>query len=351
MKDQIKYEKKKIPGLCYAVMANGMELPVLDVTHHLFTSAIDDKQLAKYLKEVEVKGEKRAENFQKIPAFIKKFLAKRSFIMAEMLSEKKNDSFLSGLSTLLLKMGPYLIGKGSNRFFDRLASRGIGGIVLRMRLRDIAQCQADTLIPQLTDSPGKNLCFINIAGGTSCDSINALFLILKENPELLKNRNTEINVLDINPDGPDFADRSVRALKTGSCKFHDLNISFRYIPYNWDNSTLLENLLAERKDWLKICASEGGLFEYGSDEAIIQNLNILHRNSSGEITIAGSVLRDINTIDKGSKAAMKITGIKARMLGTDGLNSFLEKTGWKLDKLMSDNPRYIVFSLKKNHSL
>jgi hypothetical protein len=345
VKDQLISEKKKIAGLSYVTMANGIEIPVLDITHQLFNSAIDFNQLEKYLKDVEGKGEKRAENFQKMPAFIRRYLTKRSFIMAEMFSEKKDDSFLSGLSTLLLKMGPYLIGGGRKRFLDRLASRGIGGIVLRLRLRDIAWCQAETLIPQLTNSPGKDLCFINIAGGTSCDSINALLLIQNEEPDLLENRNIEINVLDINADGPDFAERSVNALKTGSGKFSGLNISLRYHRYNWDDPSVLKNLLLNRKQCIQICASEGGLFEYGSDEVIIQNLNTLSENSSEEMVITGSVLRDINSIDAGAKAAMKITGIRARMLGTKGLNDVLEKTKWKRDRLIETNPRYLVFSL------
>jgi hypothetical protein len=347
MKNRFGNIKNKIPGLSYAVMANGIELPVLDITHPLFLSAINDNKLAKYLKEAEKGGEKRAESFQKIPAFIKRFFAKHSFIMDDLLSEKKEDKFLSGLSTLLLKMGPDLIGRGRRRFLDRLASKGIGGMVLRMRLRDIAHCQAEMLTPKLKDYPGKDLCFVNIAGGTSCDSINTLLVILQKDQELLRNRNIEINVLDIDKAGADFAERSIHALKSGNGKFSSLNISFRYLPYNWNDTSELKNLLKNRKEWLKICASEGGLFEYGSDEDIISNLNTLYENSGNEMMIAGTILHEIGKIDAGAKAAMKITSIKARMLGIDGLSTCLEKTKWKLDRQMENNPRYLVFSLKK----
>jgi hypothetical protein len=347
MKNQFNGIKKKIPGLSYVLMANGIELPVLDITHPLFLSAINENKLAKYLKEAEKGGEKRAESFQKIPAFIKRFFAKHSFIMADLLSEKKEDKFLSGLSTLLLKMGPDLIGRGRRRFLDRLASKGIGGMVLRMRLRDIAHCQAEMLTPMLKDYPGKDLCFVNIAGGTSCDSINTLLVILQKDQELLKNRSIEINVLDIDKAGADFAERSIEALKSDNGKFSSLNISFRYLPYNWNDTSELKNLLKNRKEWLNICASEGGLFEYGSDEDIISNLNAIYENSQGEILLAGSVMRDFGTIDAGAKAAIKITSIKARMIGLDGLSTCLEKTKWKLDRQMENNPRYYVFSLKQ----
>ncbi|MEI6047982.1 MAG: hypothetical protein WCS03_03720 [Bacteroidota bacterium] len=351
MKNQIVPEKKKIPGLSYAVMSDRIELPVLDITHPLFNSSINENKLAGYLIEAEKNGEKRARSFQNVPAFIKRFFINHSFIMADLLSEKKEDNFLSGLSTLLLKMGPDLIGGGAKRFLDRLSSKGIGGIVLRMRLRDMAHCQAEILSPLLNSSPEKNLCLINIAGGTSCDSINSLLLILKEKPELLQNRNIEINVLDIDPTGPDFAAKSIDALKTGDGKFRNLNITLKYIPYNWNDTRELIKLLLTRKDWLMLCGSEGGLFEYCEDEVIIANLAALYENSPKDMIIAGSIMRDVGTIDAGAKAAMKITSIKARMVGIDGLKILLEKTKWKLDRLMETNPRYIVFSLIKRDAL
>jgi hypothetical protein len=347
MKIQKIPEKKKIRGLSYAVMANGIELPVLDITHPLFLSAINEKKLAKYLKEAEKGGEKRAESFKKIPAFIKRFFVKNSFIMADLLSENKEDNFLSGLSTLLLKMGPELIGGGRKRFLDRLSSKGIGGMVLRMRLRDIVQCQVEMLTPGLKDHPGKDLCFVNIAGGTSCDSINTLLVILEKDKELLKNRNIEINVLDIDNAGADFAKRSIEALKSGNGKFCNLKVGLKYLPYNWNDTSELKSLLKNRKEWLKICASEGGLFEYGSDEDIIANLNTLNENSGSEMMIAGTIMHDISKIDAGAKAAMKITQIKARMLGIEGLSTILKKTKWRLDRQTENNPRYLVFSLNK----
>jgi hypothetical protein len=347
MKNHLFNGKKKIDGLSYAVMANGLELPVLDITHPLFETAINEKKLAKFLKNVEKEGEKRAENFQKIPPFIKRFFIKRSFIMADLLAEKRDDNFLSGLSTLLLKMGPELIGGGRKRFFDRLSSKGIGGMVLRMRLKEIAGCQAELLFPKLRDTPGKDICFINIAGGTSCDSINTLLLILKKEASLLKNRKIEINVLDIDPAGPDFAERSIMALQTGNGKFRDLHLIFRYIPYNWNVTDELDKLLSERKEWIKICASEGGLFEYCEDEIIIRNLITLYENTQEDMIVSGSIMRDVETIDAGARAAMKLTQIKARMLGINGLQKLVEKTKWKLERLIDTNPRYIVFSLKK----
>ena len=340
-------EKKKIPGLSYAVLADGIELPVLDITHPLFISSIDEEKLSRILKDVEKKGEKRAEGFQNLPAFVKGFLAKRSYVMADFLSEPCEDAFLSGIATLMMKLGPGLIGGGRKMFLDRLAAKGLGAIALRMRVRDISRCQADALIPRLEESPGKNLCIVNIAGGTACDSLNALILVQKEDRSLLKYREIEINVLDIDPTGPAFAGRCLKSLQAPGSDFHGLHISLRSMPYDWNDPAALEPLLSERKDWLQICASEGGLFEYGSDEAMARTLEALYDHSEAEMKIVGSLMRDIGTIDPGARAALRITNIKARLLGLGGLKSVLAGSRWKIDGVQENNPRYVVFSLSK----
>lgn len=247
-----------------------------------------------------------------------------------------------------MKLGPRLIGKGKKRFWDRQVNRGFGPLVIRMRARDISKCQAEILIPVLIKSPGKDLCFINIAGGAASDNINALFLIQKENPALLRDRKIEINVLDIDNFGPAFADSCITALKAPGGKFNELNISFRYIPYDWNNTEKLTELLSERKGWLQLCSSEGGLFEYCSDEVIIRNLNALYSHSDDDIKIAGSLLHDVKEIDAGMVAALKIsTNITPRLLGINGLKSIAEANKWKIEKIIEGNPRYLIFSLKK----
>ena len=339
--------KNKLSGLSYAFTMNGVELPVLDITHPDFISSIDENRLKTILPYIEKNADKNAEKFNKIPAFIKNYFAKHSFAMAELLQNE--SSFATGISTLMMKLGPNLIGKGKKRFWDRLVSKGFGSLVIRMRMRDISKCQAEALIPLLNKTPEKNLCFINIAGGSASDSINALFLIQKEFPLLLKNKKIEINILDIDNYGPAFAEQCITALKLPGNKFSELDISCRHIHYDWNNTQELYELLSERKEWLQICSSEGGLFEYCSDDVIIQNLNILFNNSSEDIIIAGSLLHDIETVDAGIIAALKIsTSIKPRFLGVNGLKKIIENNKWKLNKTIEGNPRYLVFSLKKD---
>jgi len=165
----------------------------------------------------------------------------------------------------------------------------------------------------------------------------------------LKNRKIEINVLDIDTFGPVFAERSITALKAPGGRFNGLNISFRHIQYDWNNTEKLAEVLSERKEWLKICSSEGGLFEYCTDEVIINNLNTLYNHSGDDIKIVGTLLHNIETVDAGIIAALKIsTNIKPRLLGMDGLKGIIEHIKWNLDCIIEGNPRYLIFSLKKN---
>jgi hypothetical protein len=341
--------KNRLPGLTYAYTLNGVELPVLDITHPGFVSGIDESSLKKMLSYVEQNAEKNTEKFNRIPKFIKKYFAKHSFAMAELLQNENESSFASGISTLMMKLGPNLIGKGRRRFWDRQVTKGFGALVLRMRARDISICQSEELIPLLVKHEGKNLCFINIAGGAASDNINALILVQKENPELLRNRKIEINILDIDTYGPAFAERCIKAIKSPGNKFSGLDITMRHILYDWNNTLKLSELLSERKEWLQVCSSEGGLFEYCSDEVIIQNLTVLFENSSDEIIIAGTLLHDIETVDAGIKAALKIsTNIKPGFLGINGLKRIIGINKWKINSIIEGNPRYLMFSLKKD---
>lgn len=348
MKHELYLIKNKIPGLSYAMTINGVELPVLDITHPLFNSSIDEVKLKTIIHKVENTADKTAEKFVNLPRVVKNFLAKRSFVMAELLQDHLADEYLTGMSTLMLKLGPNLIGKGKKRFFDRLSSKGIGGIVLRMRVRDISNIQAEALIPLLMKFPEKNLCFINIAGGAASDSINTLFLIQQTNSSLLINRRIEINVLDIDRFGPTFADRCITELKAPGGRFYNLRISLNHIIYDWNDSQRLQQLLSERKDWLQICSSEGGLFEYCSDEVIVQNLDTIYANSCEDIIVAGSLLHEVENIDRGAIAALKIsTALKPRFLGMDGLKTILQKSKWLPGNIIEGNPRYLIFTLHK----
>lgn len=342
--------KKKIPGLFYARTENGIELPVPDIMHPLFIQSINEEKLYKMLKKIEKKGDERAESFNKMPLAIKNFLAKRSYIMAGFLLKDTDDTFLKRMSILMMKLGPGLIGSGRKQFFDRFGSKSFGAVTLRMRIRDICELQTELLTQQLRSTKADTICLVNIAGGSAADSINTIIHIARKNPLLLQNKKIEIHVLDIDKFGPAFAHNCLESLKKEGGVFRNLNISLHHLLYNWNNTLPLQNFLSGHNNDLIICSSEGGLFEYASGEEIIQNLNVLYNSVQDDMKIVGSLIRDEKSVDAGILASMKITKIKAKLLGIEGLLKLLEKTNWILDNTISSNPRYLVFTLKKSLS-
>jgi hypothetical protein len=217
-----------------------------------------------------------------------------------------------------------------------------------MRIRDLCRLQAGAVVPQLESSPEKTLCFINIAGGAASDSINTLILIRTENPTLLKNRKIEINVLDIDTISPHFARSCIEALKKQAHHFHGLDIAFHHIAHDWKDTDGLIPLLSNKKDHIVMCSSEGGLFEYGMDEDILRNLNVLYDHSPGDMRIAGTIIHDTDTVDPTVPATAKATNSGLRFLGVNGLKDLLEKTDWRLESVQEKNPIYAIFTLGKN---
>jgi hypothetical protein len=327
---------KKIPGLSYACTGDGIELPVLDITHPLFIESADESAFVRLSKKAVYK----AEIMNNLPGFMKRLIARMA---------KTENTHLSGMRTLIIKLGPRLIKGRKIEFWYRLGSRQFNVIAVRIRLRNICRLQAEILIPPLSES-NKNLCFINIGGGAANDSINTLILLLKEYPALLKNRKIEINVLDIDSFGPGFAAQSIIALKKYGCLFNGLDISFRYIQYNWENTEKLTGLLSERTGWIQICSSEGGLFEYGSDDDILRNLDTLYCHSSDELKIAGSLLYQKGVVNPVIPAGSAMMGVTLKFLGLEGLNVILKRTGWFLDRTVGDGSIYVSFVLTKRLS-
>lgn len=337
-------EKNKVPGLSYVYTACGLELPVLDITHPLFITSINEESLEELCKE----SAQKAKSMKEMPDAQKKMILETSYIFGRYFNKDPHPTYLSGMSTYMLKLGPNLIGGGEERNIDRMIATGVVSVAARMRLRDICRQQVNALVPQLTTSPGKELCLINIAGGAAADSINTLILVLEENQSLLKNRKIEINVFDIDSDSPDFAGRCIEALKAPGGHFHGLDISFNHIKYNWADTRDLIDFPAKKRDRILTGTSEGGLFEYAGDEEIKNNLDALYDNSPHDMQFTGSVIHDIDTVDPTMAAMAEESRGALRLRGTAGLETILEKTRWKPDNTSNNNPVYVVFTLKKD---
>ncbi|WP_427110619.1 hypothetical protein [Lysinibacillus xylanilyticus] len=138
--------------ILYAVFENGIQLPILDITHPLFNASIDEQ--AYHLNCL--KSVRSIESLKKMPGFIQNIFVKMSNV---------DNSYLSGMRTLLYKLGPNLSRGIKLGFRDKWAVKQTSFMGLRIRLRDLCQRQSKILQPQLKQFPERNLCFFNIAGG------------------------------------------------------------------------------------------------------------------------------------------------------------------------------------------
>lgn len=324
-------EERTIP---YAAFGNGIQLPILDITHPLFNASIDEQAYhSKCLKQAQ-----SIESLKKMPGFIQNIFVKMSNV---------DNSHLSGMRTLLYKLGPELSRGIKLGFRDKWAVKQTSFMGLRIRLRDLCRIHADILLPQLRQFPERNLCFFNIAGGTATDSINTLILIQESDAGLLQGRKIEINILDIDTYGPNFAKQCIDVLTQPGERFYGLDITLSVVHYDWSQPKTLREMSSERSDWIQLCSSEGGLMEYGSDSNIIENLNHFYANSPKDARVTGSLIFDREHVNAGYLGFTEFIGVKIQYLGIEGLQRILSQTSWVLEKSHNIETIYSLFLLKK----
>lgn len=324
-------QDQRIP---YAVLENETQLPILDITHPLFNASIDEQAYHLNCR----KSARSIESLKKMPRFIQNIFVKMSSV---------DNSYLSGMRTLVYKLSPELSRGIKLGFRDKWAVKQTSFMGLRIRLRDLCRLQSKILQPQLKQFPERNLCFFNIAGGAATDSINTLILIQESDPDLLKGRKIEINILDIDTYGPNFAKRCIDVLKQPGERFYGLDITLNIIHYDWSQPEELLKLSLERAGWIQFCSSEGGLFEYGSDSDIIENLNHLFTTSPADARVTGSLIFDRAHVNPGYLGFTEFIGVQIRYLGLEGLQRILTKTSWVLEEFHEIESIYILFSLRK----
>jgi hypothetical protein len=85
---------------------------------------------------------------------------------------------------------------------------------------------------------------------------------------------------------------------------------------------------ARRAGALVAVSSEGGLFEYGSDDDITRNLRALAASSGPDLFVVGSVTRDDEAI-----RVLKLTSTLAtRPRGLPVFSELVERAGWRITR-------------------
>ena len=326
---KLRPEVNKRSGVFYAFTRDGVELPVVDVTHPVFAISITGSEQKMMVEKFLRDGVPLAKLPKPLRQLALRFLLRQS-VLAQGIDQAR-DSFMSGMQTYLLKLGPQMLGNAYSKPIDRQIASALPSFCVRLRLQDVAELMADTLTPLLNEDARRPLRFVNIAGGPAMDSLNSIILINRQNADILAQRAIEIDVLDLDESGPAFGQAALAALLQSNGPLRGLRITFRHLPYNWARVEDLAGLTRRTRldNPLTICSSEGGLFEYGSDEEIVSNLEVLRRQQD-VVAVTGSVTR----ADEPTQQMRKATTPKTRRRGLAAFRDLIRPAGWMIDRVI-----------------
>ncbi|MGC4120624.1 MAG: hypothetical protein QM765_39810 [Myxococcales bacterium] len=231
-------ERSKVAGLSYAISEDGLELPVVDVTHPACADERSD------LDALAARSLPRIEKSGRMPKPLIALMARWSIIARGSVAAK--GRFVSAMTTYLMKLGPELLGRGYAGAIDRRLARAISPVCIRRRLRDMARTLAEAIEPGLGDA-GRPLVLLNIAGGTAIDSLNALILLRRRNPRLLEGRPVTVRVLDLESAGPTFGARALEALQAPGGALEGVQARFEPVRHDWSDFDGLRRQLGEAR--------------------------------------------------------------------------------------------------------
>ncbi|HKA80343.1 MAG TPA: hypothetical protein VKD43_09925 [Xanthobacteraceae bacterium] len=274
-------------AVVFATTADGLRLPVIDVTHPAFAVPDDPASLAAR-RDAFLAWDRRN---RRMPTIVTRLLmrlaARRSPLLRRIMAASDNE-YLDSISTYIVKLGADHLPPGFDGPMDRKVAAAPHMTLVRLRMQQIARLLAEALLAPLAGAPDAPLHLVNIAGGPALDSINALIMLARA-PATLIHRPIAIDVFDAQQDGPTFGARALLALTAPGEPLHGLEVQFQHHAYDWNDTAPLAHLLAglAARGAVIAASSEGGLFEYGTDDAVVANLTALAR--AGVPIVAGSV--------------------------------------------------------------
>jgi hypothetical protein len=323
---ETRLEAHKKPGVCYALTADGLELPIIDVTHPAFELTMSDAQQAVAVGAFLA----QEQPFAGLPPPVRRLLM-RFFLRGSVLARGirgASGSFLPGMDTYLFKLGPANLGAAYAHPIDRRIAAALPALGMRLRLQDMARLLAEALAPALAARPAAPLRLVSIAGGPAMDALNALLILHREQPRALAGRDVRIDVLDLDAAGPAFGVRALAALSAPGAPLHDVRASLHPVRYDWTDTRSLRAVLDEARTAGAIAAgsSEGGLFEYGSDEEIAANLECLRDAAPDGFVMVGSVTR----ADAATRRLLETSRAALRPRGLDVFGALVARAGWTI---------------------
>jgi hypothetical protein len=326
---QDRHSPRESGGVTYAKTREGFVLPVIDVTNPRF-AVPDDPATVRGLYDALAENERKR---RRIPRFVLRMMlamaARRSRLVRALFSQ--DTGFLDGLSTYVMKLGAGNLVPPYDTSIDRRLAASPHIVLLRLRMQQVARLVADGIVDDLAGAGNAApLSLINIGGGPALDSINALILLRRARPELLA-RPIAIEVLDASQDGAFFGANALTALQADRGPLAGLDIALRHHDYDWERSAALASLVEKLVAAGAVIAasSEGALFEYGSDQAIVANLRALRANGAGARLVAGSV----TSADDTRRRMIAMTRFKLVPRGLAGFAPLAAQAGFRIAKV------------------
>jgi hypothetical protein len=319
-------------GLIFAKTREGLDLPVIDLTNPRFAVPVDPAAVRE-LYDAFVGEERRR---RRIPKFIMRMMLRSAARKSRLVRAIFNSDtgFLDGLSTYVMKLGADNMVPPYDTPIDRRLAASPHIALLRLRMQQIAHLVAAGIADQLAAAGATApLSLINIGGGPALDSINALILLRRAHAGLL-NRPVTIEVLDASRDGAFFGANALAALRADHGPLAGLDIQMQHQDYDWNRPAALERLVDELVSAGAVIAasSEGALFEYGSDQAIVANLQALRAGGSGVRLVAGSVTR---ADDETRRRITAQSRFKLIPRGIEGFAPLAARAGFRIAEVAS----------------
>ena len=212
-------------AVVFATTANGLRLPVIDVTHPAFALADDPASLAAR-RDAFLAWDRRN---RRVPMIVTRLLmrlaARRSPLIRKILASDRD--YLDSITTYIFKLGADHLPPGFDSSVDRKLAAAPHVTLVRLRMQQIAGLLAEALRAPLAAAADAPLHLVNIAGGPALDSINALIMLARTHATLLRRPITiearlylngqyqtlveEQAIVQGGPDDPDLAAAVTRA--------------------------------------------------------------------------------------------------------------------------------------------
>jgi hypothetical protein len=334
----------EMPHVAWPFNSDTLDIPIVDITnpHFALDETSSNQTSLQQLYEAE---ERRQAKTPRLLRTIALRLGARQSRLLHGLVHSATDH-LDGLHTYLMKLGAENLPSGFNTPIDRKVAATPHATYMRLRLQQCATLLAESLQNVLQQFPSKPLHLINIAGGPAIDSLNALIVLHRKDPALLR-RAIRLLVLDIDTIGPAFGARAAAVLVHPGNPLSGLDLHYEHQPYDWnDTRSLIERIRQSiASDAILAASAEGGLFEYANDSAIVANLKALAAQGRGATHVVGSV----TSSDPLRCASIKRAQFKLVPRGVEGFRPLADQAGFEVTRVEhTPLSKQVVLSPKKD---